>query len=39
MPQSYSATALLRNCGAGSSRFALLTERVLFASLTDREGT
>jgi len=38
MPQGYSATALLRNRW-GLVRFAALTEKVLFASLTEREGT
>ncbi len=40
MPQGYSATSLLRNLWGGLvSPFAALTERVLFASLTEREGT
>jgi len=50
MPQGYSATSLLRNLwGLVSVRFAhregarpgfaALTEKVLFASLTEREGT
>jgi len=38
MPQGYSAIALLRNLW-GLSRFAALTEKVLFASLTKRGGT
>jgi len=49
MPQGYSATALLRNLWGGlvpvrfahseKGGFAALTEKVLFASLTEREGT